>query len=134
MMQLISKDDKRTTTKRMLKDSSTLSCNFTVKMSEDTDAPRYLLEGVMFDFKGFGLANLHMLAARSLIIMVQAMARGMTRDEIQGLERVFVVKDMLDGTRAKATPIQKARTALVNLSDAEKKELIATLKADGIMG
>ena len=128
MMQLIGKDDKRTTVKRQLKDSSTISCDFTVKMSKDDDAPRYFLEGVMFDFKGFGMANIQKLACRPLIIMVQQMARdALTREGIQALERVFNVEAMLDTTRTPKTDLEKARLAFTKLSPEDRQEMANAL-------
>lgn len=87
------------------------------------------------DFEGCSHFDLIKLATKSVIISLQARFRtqfsesGNPLDKVGEWERKWNVKEeIVNVERAKATPFQRAATALGQLSDEEKAELLKLLK------
>lgn len=99
---------------------------FSVKPNGDKGTARYNLEQ-MLDFEGVSQAELLEIASKPLRIDIQAEWRGakdrMDAEVWQG--RTWKVRDMLDGSRKKATKAQKASNAVSKLTKAERDALFA---------
>ena len=103
---------------------------FSVKPNGEKGTPRYNLTQT-FDFENVSEAELIALAVKPLRIDVQSIWRGakdkMNADVWQG--RKWSVRDMLDQTRQKADPVQKAFKLAEGMTKAEREEYIKKLQA-----
>ena len=103
---------------------------FSVKPNGEKGTPRYNLTQT-FDFENVSEAELIALAVKPLRIDVQSIWRGakdkMDADVWQG--RKWSVRDMLDQTRQKADPVQKAFKLAEGMTKAEREEYIKKLQA-----
>ncbi len=102
---------------------------FSVKPDGEKGTPRYNLTQ-RFDFTGVTIAELLILAVRSLRIDVQAIWRK-AKDRMDAdvwQDRKWSVRAMLDQTRQKADPAQKVLNAASKMSKQERAKLMLILK------
>ena len=111
-------------------DGEIATVTFSVKPNGDTGAPRYNLTQV-FNFAGVSPEEMVALAVRPLRIDVQGVWRKakdrMDADVWQG--RKWSVRDMLDQTRQKADPVNKAVKNDTAMTAAERKAHLELLTA-----
>ncbi|KKM26966.1 hypothetical protein LCGC14_1579520 [marine sediment metagenome] len=112
-------------------DNNTVVCIHTVKPDEKFQT-RYELKWTL-DFVDVDDAEMLELAGRTVLIKQQQVWRKMSAKDRINPEKVdnitYKVRDILDNTRAKQTPVQKASNAVKKMSAADRKELMAELKA-----
>ena len=112
-------------------DNNTVVCIHTVKPDEKFQT-RYELKWTL-DFVDVTPAEMLELAGRTVLIKQQQVWRKMSAKDRINPEKVdnitYKVRDILDNTRSAATPVQKARNAFNKMPAADRKELLAELKA-----
>ena len=103
---------------------------FTVKPNGEPGTPRYNLMQNL-DFADVSEVELLELASKPLRIDVQAIWRKAKdrMDESVWSGRTWKVRDMLDQTRQKADPVQKAFKLAEGMTKAEREEYIKKLQA-----
>lgn len=127
-MRKLTKDEQSNKTCQI--DGIKVRIKHTVKPDKDSPV-RYELNWT-FDFFNVDPKELLTLATRSVVIMQQAEWRKSDKplDEATWDNVTFKVRDMIDGKRRTATPVQKVKRAVAKLSLEDRQAMLAQLKAE----